>query len=75
MTNTKGIVSFPQPANYDLIRVYADTAKTNFDLVRKLKPKDIEAAKKAWYQFLDYCKFENIIPNKGYIKALGLKVQ
>lgn len=73
MTNTRGIVSFPQPANYELISAYADTTKINFDQVRKLKPKDLEAAKKAWYQFLEYCKFENIIPNKGYIKALGLK--
>jgi len=73
MNNTRGIVSFAQPANYDLISKYADTTRSNFDLVRKNKPAQIEQAKKAWYQFLENCKYEHIIPNKGYIKALGLK--
>ncbi|MEI6087788.1 MAG: cellulase family glycosylhydrolase [Bacteroidota bacterium] len=73
MNNTRGIVSFPQPENYELISKYSDTARTNFDEVRKNKPAQLDAAKKAWYQFLENCKSENIIPNKGYIKALGLK--
>jgi aryl-phospho-beta-D-glucosidase BglC (GH1 family) len=74
MNNTRGIVSFPQPANFDLISKYSDTARNNFDEIRKNKPVQLDAAKKAWYQFLENCKYENIIPNKGYIKALGLKV-
>jgi aryl-phospho-beta-D-glucosidase BglC (GH1 family) len=73
MNNTRGIVSFPQPTNYELIILYADTARNSFDLVRKNKPANLEAAKKAWYQYLENCKYEHIIPNKGYIKALGLK--
>jgi aryl-phospho-beta-D-glucosidase BglC (GH1 family) len=73
MNNTRGIVSFPQPANYELISKYADTARNNFDDIRKNKPVQLDAAKKAWYQFLENCRYENIIPNKGYIKALGLK--
>jgi len=73
MNNTRGIVSFPQPANYELISKYSDTARNNFDEIRKNKPVQLDAAKKAWYQFLENCKSENIIPNKGYIKALGLK--
>ncbi len=73
MNNTRGIVSFPQPANYELISKYSDTARSNFDEVRKNKPAQLDAAKKAWYQFLENCRYENIIPNKGYIKALGLK--
>jgi endoglucanase len=73
MNNTRGIVSFPQPDNYNLISKYADTARNNFDDIRKNKPVQLDAAKKAWYQFLENCKYENIIPNKGYIKALGLK--
>lgn len=73
MNNTKGIVSFPQPANYELISNYADTARNNFELIRKNKPAQLVLAKEAWYQFLENCKYELIIPNKGYIKALGLK--
>jgi len=73
MNNTRGIVSFSQPANYELISKYSDTARSNFDEVRKNKPAQLDAAKKAWYQFLENCKYENIIPNKGYIKALGLR--
>jgi aryl-phospho-beta-D-glucosidase BglC (GH1 family) len=73
MNNTRGIVSFPQPANYDLISKYADTTRNNFDEIRKTKPAQLNEAKKAWYQFLENCRYENIIPNKGYIKALGLK--
>jgi aryl-phospho-beta-D-glucosidase BglC (GH1 family) len=73
MNNTRGIVSFPQPANYDLISKYADTTRNNFDEIRRTKPAQLNEAKKAWYQFLENCRYENIIPNKGYIKALGLK--
>lgn len=73
MNNTRGIVSFPQPANYELISNYADTARNNFELIRKNKPAQLILAKEALYQFLENCKYEHIIPNKGYIKALGLK--
>jgi aryl-phospho-beta-D-glucosidase BglC (GH1 family) len=73
MNNTRGIVSFAQPENYELISKYSDTARNNFDEIRKNKPAQLVAAKKAWNQYLENCKSENIIPNKGYISALGLK--
>lgn len=73
MDNTRGIVSFPKPIKYDLISSYSDTSRTNFDEIRKNKPSELHDAKNAWYQFLENCKFEHIIPNKGYISALGLK--
>lgn len=73
MKNTRGIVSFDQPENYELIIQYADTARNSFDAIRKNKPTNLDAAKKAWYQFIQNSRFEHIWPNKGYIKALGLK--
>jgi aryl-phospho-beta-D-glucosidase BglC (GH1 family) len=73
MDNTRGIVTFNRPADYQLVIDFVDSNRNGFDMIRKNKPADTEAAKKALFQFIQNSRFENIIPNKGYIKALGLK--
>lgn len=73
MDNTKGIVTFARPENYNAVITYADSTKQNFEAIRNLRPKDITAVKKALQDFLINSRFENCIPNNGYIKALGLK--
>lgn len=72
MTNKAGIVEFPMPENYDLFINYTEAPKPNFEAIRKSRPENIEAVKKALEGFLNNCKFENCTPNKGYIFALGL---
>ena len=75
MNNTSGIVTFNQPEGYQAIIDYAAANRDNFEAIRKAKPADLVAAKKAWYQFIENCKFKNSKPNTGYIKALGLKAE
>ncbi len=73
MDNTKGIVTFNVPANYDKVIAYTQLPREDFAAIRKAAPADREAIKKALFDFIDYSKFENCRPNTGYIQALGLK--
>jgi len=73
LDNTKGIVSFNKPAGYDSVIVYGNTAKKNFEDIRKNKPANIAEIKKALDGFLENCRFKNCLQNMGYIKALGFK--
>ena len=72
MENKRGIVDFATPANYQLIRDYADTTRTSYEQKRKMRPKDIRKVKSALNQLLENCIFQNCRPNDGYIRALGL---
>jgi aryl-phospho-beta-D-glucosidase BglC (GH1 family) len=70
--NTRGIVTFPVPANYLMVTKYADTTRTTFADIRKMRPSDSEAVRKALEGYLENCRFQNCTPNRGYITALGL---
>ena len=74
MDNTRGILTFNMPQYYKQVIQFADTTRSNFGEIRKVRPANIEEVKAALEGFLNNCKFENCIPNKGYINALGLKV-
>ena len=73
MDNTRGIVSFPRPENYDLVIAFADTTRTSYEQIRKVSPTDRKAVQKALDGFLENCLFKNCTGNKGYIEALGFK--
>ena len=75
MDNTRGFVTFKIPMYYDSVMMYADTAKKNFEDIRKLRPKNTEQLQKALDGFLQNCQFKNCIINTKYITALGLKAQ
>jgi endoglucanase len=72
INSTRGIVSFPVPPGYALVSVFADTTRSSFKDIRKTRPKDLEAIKKALDGFLENSLFSYCSPNPGYIKALGL---
>ena len=72
MENVAGIVTFKMPANYDKVVAYAESPRVSFEDIRKAAPANREELKKALFDMLDNCKFENCTPNKGYIEALGL---
>ncbi|MBD1393783.1 glycoside hydrolase family 5 protein [Mucilaginibacter glaciei] len=76
LDNTRGFMSFNQPANYDKVIDYTEKERSSFEDIRKvsLTAADREQMKKALYDFLKSSKFVNCIPNKGYMEALGLKV-
>lgn len=72
MENKAGIVEFKMPEHYSEIIQYADTAKKNFEAIRKLRPASMANIKKALDDFLINCTYSHCTPNEGYIKALGL---
>lgn len=71
MNDSKGIITFPMPANYDSVIVYANAMRNSFDEIRKAKPADIKLLQKALDDFIENCRFKNCVPNEEYIKALG----
>ncbi len=71
--NTKGIITFKVPNNYDTVIRYAETPRTNFEQIRNAKPLNIDEVKQALDDFINNSKFSNCTPNKGYIMALGLR--
>jgi len=73
--NARGFVQFNVPEFYDQVIQYAETPKRNFEEIRKARPKKIEEIRKALDGFLLNCRFENCRPNKGYIEALGFRIQ
>jgi hypothetical protein len=72
--NTRGIVTFSIPPYYDEIIHFADTTRSGFEQIRKYRPKDVDKIKQALQGFLTNSHFKNCVPNKGYIKALGLNI-
>jgi endoglucanase len=73
MDNTRGVMQFNRPLNYDSVIAFMETPKKNFQDIRRARPKNMDAIKKALDDFLVNCRFENCQPNEGYIKALGFK--
>ncbi|NDI98858.1 glycoside hydrolase family 5 protein [Flavobacterium sp. LaA7.5] len=73
MDNTKGIMNFEQPENYDLITQYAESDRSSFKNIRENMP-DREKVKQALNEYLENCKYENCYQNTGYIKGLGFTV-
>jgi aryl-phospho-beta-D-glucosidase BglC (GH1 family) len=74
MENLAGFVTFDKPANYDKVITYAESPHGTFEEIRKATPADREAIKKALYDFINNSKFENCRVNKGYVGALGFKI-
>ncbi len=72
MENSEGVITFKIPANYDKVIAYAEAPRVSFEDIRKAAPANREELKKALFDMLDNCRFENCTPNKGYIEALGL---
>lgn len=72
MDNTRGIVYFEQPVNYDLILEYTRAPRHHFGEIRAARPpqKQVRAAMK---ELMQNIKYENCVKNNGYIQALGLQ--
>ena len=71
MESDRGVVQIRKPAFYDEILVYAETDRSDFDKIRKSRPKDMDHIRSALKEWLVNCRFENCIKNTGYIEALG----
>ena len=73
LNNESGFVTFKMPQFYDQVIQFADTTRSSFDEIRKVRPVKAAEIKTAIEGFLTNCQFKNCTVNKGYIKALGLK--
>ena len=69
--STSGVVQFSKPASYDSVIAFAEADRSHYEAIRKARPKDMEAVKKALDDFLINCRFNNCTANEGYIRALG----
>ncbi len=71
MENSRGIMNFEKPVDYDLIIEFVNGDRSSFKKIRESRP-DQSKAKTALDGFLENCLFENCFTNEGYVKALGL---
>ena len=73
LNNESGFVTFKMPQYYEQVIQFADTSRSSFDEIRKVRPVNAAEIKTAMEGFLTNCQFKNCIVNKGYIKALDLR--
>ncbi len=72
LDNESGFVTFKRPAFYEQVIQFADTARSSFDEIRKVRPVNNKEVMAAMDGFINNCTFKNCTVNKGYLKALGL---
>lgn len=73
MNNTRGIMNFEQPENFDLLINYAKSDRSSYENIRKNLP-NRELVQKALNQYLENCLInKKNFPNVGYIEGLGFK--
>ena len=69
------MMGIKKPADWDSTIVkFAEADRSSFDAIRKARP-DQEKGKKLLMEFVENAKKENCIPQKGYIKSIGLKAE
>ena len=73
MNNTKGIMTFDEPEDYQLISDYSVSDRSSYNKIRANKP-DQAKVQKALNIFLKNALYKNNYPNKGYINALNFKL-
>ncbi len=73
MDSKSGIVSFAVPTGWDAVLNFAKAPRSTFAEIRKARPNNLEAVKKAFADLLESVKFSNCSGNEGYINALGLQ--
>lgn len=70
--NKRGPVQFSKPANYNLVINYAESDRSTYKSQRENKP-NILKVRAALEEFIVNSKFENCLPNREYLKALGFE--
>jgi len=73
MNNTRGIMNFEEPEDYNLISAYAQCDRSTYKNIRENRP-DVLKVQRALNEFLENSLYKNNFPNNGYVKALNFKV-
>ena len=69
------MMGIQKPELWDSVIVkFAEADRSSFNAIRKARP-DQELGKKLLMQFTENAKKANCIPQKGYIKSMGLKMK
>ena len=68
------MMGIPKPENWDSVIVkFSEADRSTFDAIRKARPNDQKAALQLLLQYTENAKFQNCVPQTGYIKSMGLK--
>ena len=59
------------PENWDKVMAFSEAPRTTYFEVRDFRP-DQAVAREAMLDFIEACKFDNCIPQEGYINSLRL---
>lgn len=73
MESTSCLVSFPKPSTWDSLVAYTKTPRSSIEEIRKARPKEMNAIKKALYGFLENMQQKNYEFNRAYILGIGLR--
>lgn len=66
------MMGVPMPEGWDEVIRFSESPRSTYKEIREAKP-DREKAMKAMTAYLDSIKIRNCVPQKGYIKSMGLK--
>ncbi len=72
LDSERSVVSINKPADYDLIKDFAESFELSYSIIRDNRP-DKHKVRKILKNYLENSKIQNCIINQDYIKALGLK--
>ena len=69
------MMAIQKPEGGDSVIVrFAEADRSSYDAIRKARP-DREQAKSLLAQFIENCRTTHCIPQKGYIRSMGLKAE
>lgn len=74
MDDERCVITFPKPNGYEQVIYFAESDRFSYERIRSHRP-DISLMRYVISGFLEKSKFSNCIPNKNYVKALGLDVK
>ncbi len=67
-------VGIKAPEGWDLVRAFSEAPRGTYKEIRDARPNQ-EVVRRALQGWIENCKFGNCVPQKGYIRSLGLKVE
>lgn len=65
-------VAINAPEYWDRVMKFSEAPRSTYKEIRDARP-DQDSARRAMLQFIENCKFENCVPQDGYIASLRMK--
>ncbi len=72
--NNSSFIGFEAPDDWDQIIAFSEAPRGSYKEIRDARPNQ-EMVKKAMAQFIENSKYENCIPQTGYIRSLDLQIK